>query len=127
MVPFIQRSPHFLNTWLNSTCHKFSNAIETFTFFPENQCFKNKKIVFAHHCIEDMSTIIPRFFILLLILTLNIFCKDDIGQEIYRGKVVCYDWRWAGGGGLVENQLISRSTQFQYLKTTPNLISSKTS
>ncbi len=99
MVPFIQRSTHFLNTWLNSTCHKFSNANQTFTFFPENQCFKNKKIVFAHHCTEDMSTIIPHFYILVLILTLNICCKDNIGQDLYRGKVVCFDWRWAGGGG----------------------------
>ncbi len=50
-------------------------------------------------------------YVLVLILTLNIFCEDDIGQYLYRVKVVCYK---KGPGG--ENQLISPSTQSQYLK-----------
>ncbi len=56
----------------------------------------------------------------MLILTLNIFRKDDILQDLYRVKVVCYEKGAGGGGeGLCENQLISSSTQSQYLKTTP--------
>jgi hypothetical protein len=87
-------------------CHR------DFHFFPENQQFKNKMIDFAHHCIEGISTIIPHFYILVLILTLNIFCRDDIGQDLFRVKVVCYEKRVGGGwGGLGQNQLISRSTQ----------------
>ncbi len=32
------------------------------------------------------------------------FCKDDIGQDLYRAKVVCYGKGavWGGGGGLVK-------------------------
>ncbi len=70
-----------------------------FPFFTENQCFKKKMIDFAHHWIKDISTIILHFYILVLILTFNIFCKDDIGQDLYRVKVVCYGRRVGGGWG----------------------------